>query len=279
MESGKYFCYNGKLMLSGTLIISADNRSFRFGDGFFETMKMVQGNIALGNYHFQRLLSSLEILKFKQPEYFTAEYLSTQIKKIVLKNKHEELSRIRLTIFRGDGGLYDYENNFPNYVIQTWSLDVQKATLKKKGLIADIYTKAKKTCDDFSHIKSNNYLPYAMAAMWAQENKLDEAIILNSYNRIAEATIANLFIVKNGIIKTPALSEGCVNGVMRRYVIECLKKENIPFEETTIETDEIAEANELFVTNAVQGIKWIRQCNNYHYTSELTKYLNNKFSL
>ena len=279
MESGKYFCYNGELIPSGKLIISADNRSFRFGDGFFETMKMINVNVALIKYHLERLFSSLTLLKFETPGYFTADYLSTEIKKTALKNKQDAASRIRLTIFRGDGGLYDYENNLPNYIIQTWSLEANKTSTNTQGLVAGIYTKARKTCDDFSHIKSNNYLPYVMAAMWSKENKFDEALILNNYNRIAEATIANLFIVKNGVIKTPALSEGCVAGVMRRYLIECLKKENIPVEETTIETDEIADANELFVTNAVRGIRWIKQCNNYHFSSELSQYLHNKFSL
>ena len=94
-----------------------------------------------------------------------------------------------------------------------------------------------------------------MAALWAKENKMDDAIILNNYNRIAEATIANIIFSKNGKIKTPALSEGCINGVMRRYLVNCIQKENIPFEEGKIEADEIAEANELFVTNAMNGIK------------------------
>ncbi|HEY2727875.1 MAG TPA: aminotransferase class IV [Parafilimonas sp.] len=279
MESGKYFLYNEKIFTKGKLIISADNRSFRFGDGFFETMKMIKGNIVLSDYHFQRLLSSLQLLKFEKPDYFNTAYLLNQTKKIALKNQHSESARIRLIVFRSDGGLYDYENNFPNYIIQTWKSDPQISTLNKKGLITGIYNKARKTCDDFSHIKSNNYLPYVMAAMWAKENKMDDALILNNYNRIAEATIANLFIVKNGKIKTPVLSEGCVNGVMRRFLIECLQKENIPFEETQIETDEIAEANELFLTNAVQGIKWVKKCDKYNYSSELAEYLYNKFLL
>jgi aminodeoxychorismate lyase len=277
MESGNHFIYNGKLLLSGKLIISADNRSFRFGDGFFETMKMTNGNIALSNYHFERLFSSLALLKFERPDYFTTDYLSTQIKKIAVKNKHESLARIRLTIFRGNGGLYDYENNFPNYIIQTWKPDAQNSSFNKKGLITGIYTKARKSCDDFSHIKSNNFLPYTMAALWAKENKLDDAIILNNYNRIAEATIANLFMVQNGKIKTPALSEGCINGVMRRYLINCIQKENIPFEEGKIEANEIEEANELFLTNAMNGIKWIKQCDKYNYTFTLAEYLHNKF--
>jgi len=273
MESGKHFIYNDKLHHTGALIISADNRSFRFGDGFFETMKMLEGNIVLSRYHFERLFSSLQLLKFTRPDFFTVEYLSHQIQKLAEKNNHISSARVRLTIFRGDGGLYDVENSEPNFIIQTWKLNEAQSALNEKGLITNIYTKAKKTCDDFSHIKTNNFLPYVMAAMWAKENKLDDAIVLNSYNRIADASIANIFLVKDGKVKTPALSEGCIGGVMRRHMIVCLRKENIPFEETKIDTAEIAQANEIFITNAVQGIRWIEQCGNYHYSNELSKYL------
>ncbi|MEO8713300.1 MAG: aminotransferase class IV, partial [Parafilimonas sp.] len=124
-----------------------------------------------------------------------------------------------------------------------------------------------------------NFLPYIMAAMWAKENKLDDAIILNNYSRIAETTIANIFLVKDGKIKTSALSEGCVAGVMRRYMSECLKKENIPYEETQMHTDELADANEVFITNAVQGIRWIKQCGKNNYNFKLAEYLHRTFLL
>lgn len=276
MESGKYLLYNDEMIVSGTAIITADNRSFRFGDGFFETMKLVDGEIALNKYHFERLFASLEAFQFEIPEHFTAAYLLEQIKKLAAKNGHQ-LARIRLTIFRGDGGLYDYENNIPNYIIQTWPLNPSVLQLNKKGLVTGIYTKARKACDDFSHIKTNNFLPYIMGALWAKENKLNDAIILNNFNRIADATIANIFLVNDGKIKTPALSEGCVSGVMRRFLIECIKKENIPLEETAIPVDALTEANELFITNAVQGIKWISRCESNSYQSQLAGYLHNKF--
>lgn len=273
METGNHFLYNGKFYKTGKLIISADNRSFRFGDGLFETMLMHNENIPLLKYHFERLFTSLHLLKFELPGYFTALYLSEQIKKTAQKNQHEKLARIRVTVFRGDGSLYEYENNFPNYIIQTWQPQADVLKYNKKGLAIDVYTKARKTCDDFSHIKSNNYLPYLMAALWAKENKLDDAIILNTYNRIADATIANIFLVKDGKIKTPALSEGCVSGVMRKFLLQLLLKENIPYEETKIYTDEIAEADELFLTNAVSGMRWIRQCGNHHYKNALVMFL------
>jgi branched-subunit amino acid aminotransferase/4-amino-4-deoxychorismate lyase len=277
MNTAPYFCYNGKLLRTGKLIISADNRSFRYGDGFFETMKMIDGSIVLNNYHFERLFSSLYILKFEKPSYFTDAYLEEQIKNLAAKNNHRQLARLRLTIFRGDGGLYDCENHAPNYIIQTWELDEQVLQLNENGLVTDIYKDAKKCCDAFSHIKSNNYLPYTMAALWAKENKLNDAFLLNNFNRLADATIANIFIVKDGKVKTPALSEGCVGGVMRRYLLTCMRKENIPVEEIKIEDEEVYEANEIFLTNSVYGIRWIKQCGKNNYHLQLARYLHENF--
>lgn len=276
METGKYFLHNNKMMASGKAILTADNRSFRFGDGFFETMRLTDGEIALSHYHFERLFSSLQVLQFDVSPHFTAAYFLEQIKTLAAKNNHQKSARVRLTFFRSDGGLYDAADNLPNYIIQTWPLKTE-ARLNDKGLKSGIYTKARKTCDDFSHIKTNNFLPYIMGALWATQNKLDEAVILNNYNRVADATIANIFLVKDGKIQTPALSEGCIGGVMRRYLIDCIKKEGLPFEETSITVDALAEANEFFITNAVRGINWVAQCGKHNYSNRLAAYLYDKF--
>ncbi|MFT4156190.1 aminotransferase class IV [Parafilimonas sp.] len=277
MEDGKYFFYNNKLVASGKAILTADNRSFRFGDGLFETMRLTDGEIALSRYHFERLFSSLQSFRFDVPSYFTAAFLAEEIKKLAGKNEHQKLARIRLTVFRSDGSLYDFENNLPNYIIQTWTLNNSALLFNDKGLATGIYTKARKTCDDFSHIKTNNFLPYTMGALWAKENKLDDAIILNNNNRVADATIANIFLMRDGKIETPALSEGCISGVMRRFLIDCIKKEGLPFNETAITTDALAEAHELFITNAVRGINWIAQCDKQSYDNQLSEYLYNRF--
>lgn len=277
MENGNYFCYNGKILKTGKLILSADNRSFRYGDGFFETIKMVNGNIALKDYHFERLFSSLQILKFKQPSYFNDDYISEQIKNLAIKNNHLQLARIRITIFGGETALYEDDKRKPNYIIQSWQLNPETLKLNENGLVTDIYKDARKSCDAFSHIKSNNYLPYVMAAIWTKENKLNDVFLLNNYNRISDATIANIFIVKNGKIKTPALSEGCIAGVMRRHLIKCIHHENIPFEEGQIEAKELMEAHEIFLTNSIRGIRWVKQCSNSNYTNQLAKYLSEKF--
>lgn len=270
MPGQEYLYYNGKTYRSDKLLISPNNRSFRYGDGFFETMKMVNGKIALADYHFERLFQSLELLQFDKQALFTKDHLEQAITALAVKNNHRKFARIRLTLFRGDGGLHDAVNNTPNYLIQTWQLNPAIKDFNVNGLVTGIFTKAKKACDAYSHLKSNNYLSYAMAALWAKEQHLNDAILLNTNNAIADATIANIFIVKDGVIKTPALTEGCVAGVMRRHLLQCLRTENIPIEETNISVDELLQAAELFFTNSVYGIKWVRQCNESNYTNQLS---------
>jgi branched-subunit amino acid aminotransferase/4-amino-4-deoxychorismate lyase len=279
MKDAEFLSYDGRISKTGKPLISPDNRSFRYGDGFFETMKMIDGKIILEDYHFERLFISLELMKFQKPAHFTPGYLRDQVAALAQKNNHQKLARIRLTIFRGEGGLYDVTDHFPHHLIQTWGQDPVINTLNENGLILGIFKEARKVCDHFSHIKNNNYLAYTMAALWAKEQKLNDALLLNSHDRIADATIANIFIVKDGMIKTPAISEGCVSGVMRRHLLQSLRKENMPVEETQLTMEEVLQASEIFLTNAIYGIKWVKQLGDSGYTNQLSSLLHKKMVL
>jgi len=279
MGEASFLFYNGKITKTGKPLISADNRSFRYGDGFFETMKMIDGKIILADHHFERLFASLKLMQFQQPVYFTRQYLEEQISLLAEKNFHYKLARIRLTIFRGDGGLYDADDHFPHHLIQTWQLNPANNVFNENGLVTGIFKNARKVCDDYSHIKNNNYLANAMAALWVKQERLNDALLQNPYGRIADATIANVFIVKNGMVKTPALTEGAVNGVMRKYLLECLRKENMDAAEANIHLDDIENADEIFLTNAIYGMRWVKQCGDKKYTNQLSSGLYKKFVL
>jgi branched-chain amino acid aminotransferase len=111
-----------------------------------------------------------------------------------------------------------------------------------------------------------------LAALWAQQRNYNEAIILNSHNRIAETTIANLFLIaKNGCIKTPSLQEGCIAGVMRRHVLEVFKNAAFVVEEIQIEWEDIVQAEELFITNTQKGIQSIQYCEGRLYPQNFAK--------
>ena len=272
-----YLIFNGELHSSDAHILTANNRSFKYGDGCFETMKMINGNIIFEDLHFERLFSSLQTMQFEKPDSFTKNYFLQQIQALVDKNNHQSLSRIRINIFRGDGGLYDATHQ-PNYIIQSWAL-LQFPAYNEEGLSIDIYKEARKTFDAFSRIKSNNYLPYTMAALWCRKNNFDDALVMNCYDRISEATTSNIFIVNGGKIKTPALWEGCIAGVTRRYLLQCFANENIACEEGKITIDDVMSADEIFLTNTGWLIQWVKQCGDKIYTNPTSTFLYQQFIL
>lgn len=270
-----YYNLDGKIFLEGENNISVNNRSFRYGDGFFETIKLMDGCIQLRELHFSRISNSLKTLGFVATKHFSFENLEKKVLELAIKNNHQHLGRIRITFFREDAGLFEVTNFHPHILIQSFQLSDTVNELNENGLVIDVYPLAKKSCDIFSNIKSNNYLQYAMAALWAKENKLNDALLLNTNNKIADSTIANVFIIRNNEIKTPALTEGCVNGVMRKHIIETLKHNSIRVVETIVNIEDIASADEIFLTNAIKGIMWVRQFGNNHYANFETRKIYN----
>ena len=277
MSSTDFLFLDGHLVRQDKANLSVNNRSFRYGDGCFETIRVVNGQIKLASLHFERLFTSIDALKFNKPSYMNAEWLQKNILEVVHKNGHQKLARVRVMIFRGDGGLYDPENHFPHHLIQSFELGEATQDLNQNGLTLGIYAAAKKSSDHFSMIKANSYLPYIMAALWAKENNLNDAILLNHAGGIADTTIANLFIIKDGTIKTPAITEGPVAGVMRRHLIKTLRAHDYEVQETTVTVADVLEASEVFLTSAIHGIKWVKQIDNSQYNNSLIPVLYKEF--
>ena len=255
--NGQFFIYNDKFYSNNSPIVSPGNRGLRYGDGLFETMKSVNGKIINAAFHLERLFSGLLLLQFDIPKHFTEDFILKKITEVCNKNQHNKQARIRLMIFRGNGGIFDPENHLPNYIIESWEL-AGTDTLNENGLIIDIFPDAKKSCDYFSNIKSNNYLPYAMAALYARKNNLNDCMMLNSFGRICDSVIANVFMIKEDAIYTPPLSEGCVAGTMRRWMLEKFELENYHVSEKSLTTEELLQADELFLTTAIYHIKWVK---------------------
>jgi branched-chain amino acid aminotransferase len=264
----KSICFNGKIVSAEEPVLLVSNRGYRYGDGLFETMKVVNGKIALSAFHFERLFAGLSLLKLETPELFTKEKLQQEIISLCKKNNCEKLARIRLSVFRGNGGLYD-EGKAAQYTIECWPLNESINKLNANGLVIGFCSDARKSCDKFSNLKSANFLPYSIAAQCAEENKWNDCLVLNTAGNIADSTIANLFIIKDGILFTPPLTEGCINGVMRRFLKDKLQVMGYDLREEPLTVQDIEAADEIFLTNAIKGISWVKQFNN-------TVYPNNK---
>jgi branched-chain amino acid aminotransferase len=160
-------CLNGKIVPGDQPVLMVDNRSYRYGDGIFETMKVVNKKIALETLHFERFFSSLALMGFKLPALITAGKLREQVLALCEKNKCVSLARVRLSVFSGNGGIFESQDDF-QYIIECRPLSAPMNQLNENGLVIDIFPEARKSCDKFSNLKSANYLPYVMAARYAK---------------------------------------------------------------------------------------------------------------
>lgn len=256
-----YLVHNGKIADDSVPVAGADCRGLRFGDGVFETLKFQHGKLILAEEHLARLWHGLDLLKFDVPALLTRERILQETMRLLDKNRKLH-ARVRWTFFRGDGGLYDPVNRQPQYLIQTWDLPGTTAALNSNGLRICLYEEARKSCDRFSNLKHNNFLPYFMGALYAREQHCNDALILNQYDRLCDSTIANLFLIRKQTIITPALSEGCVAGIMRSFLISELRKAGFQVEEIPIQPDELLHAEEAFLSNSIYNMKWISHYGN-----------------
>jgi len=266
---GIFFTYNNIDYKQGEPVVNVDSRGLKYGDGLFETMLLDKGKIQLADLHFDRLYMGLRLLHFEVPTHFTKEKLTEKILHLCKKNDHHSLARVRITIFRGNGGLFDVGNHYPNFIIET--NDIEYAIeLNLNGLMLDVYPDAKKAIDNFSNIKSNNFQPYFMAALHAQKLKVNDCLVLNHLERICDTTIANIFIIKDDIIYTPPLSEGCIAGVMRRFILENLSGD-FKITEKPLNIDAIKSADEVFLSNSIKRIRWVKEFRQSHYSNIIIK--------
>lgn len=257
-----FVCLNGKILPASEPMLTIQNRGYKWGDGVFETMKVYKGNILLAGLHFERLFLSLKLLLIDTS--LKKEYLTERILHLCGKNNCIELARVRLAVYRDETGQAGYS-------IEALPLTPDVMKWSPKGLHLTIYPLARKPGDVFANLKSANFLPYVMASLYAGQNSCDDALVLNSGNTIADSSRANLFLFKNDEMVTPALHHGCVNGVMRQFVLDSCKKQGIIVHQDKITETDLLEADEVFLTNAIQGIRWVKRFRDKEYGFEKTK--------
>ncbi len=257
----RYVNLNGKIIEADNATVSADNRAFRYGYGLFETMLIKDGKIALAQYHWERLQGGLKALRLELPKLLTIAILEEEVLKTVRKNKLEQLCRVRLQLYADDGGLFDGKTQKPKYIIECYPLEEQIYKLNETGLVMGFAQGLTKANDSTANCKTTNALVYALAAQQAKENKWNDALVLNAEGNIIETTIANIFWIKDKVIYTPPLSEGCISGVMRRYITEHAEVTEQPL---TIGC--LKHADGVFISNAIRRIKWVAATGDYTYS-------------
>ena len=248
---------NGTL-IENTPFISSENRGYKYGDALFETIKVVYGKILFWEDHYFRLMSSMRIMRMAIPMNFTMEFLEEELLKTINVNDLAKSSvRVRLNVDRGEGGKYLPKEKTINYSIIVEKADSDFYTLPKTAeYTVDLYKDYFVAPGLLSTLKTNNKAINVLGSIYAEENELDNCLVLNTNKSVVEALNGNLFLVVGEHIKTPPIDDGCLKGIMRKQIIEVIVNSgDYVVEETSISPFELQKADELFITNVIVGIQ------------------------
>jgi branched-chain amino acid aminotransferase len=255
---------------------SFDNRAFKYGDGGFETIRVIDGKPVHVSLHFDRLMRTLKVLGINLPLGFNEPAFLESLQKVIAVNSISEGGRIRYTYFRSGGGKYSPESNDLESFIEIESLENNQYELNKKGLTCEVCDQVTLNYHQFSAYKTLNSLPYVMASRYMAEKNLDNVLLLNENKRIVEFANANIFLVKGNSVFTPPISEGCIDGVMREVILDYLKHHNFKVYEDPIHVNALQQAEEVIACNSIVGIQWISAIGSKRYLNNQLKDIFNK---
>ncbi|MEP3209752.1 MAG: aminotransferase class IV [Maribacter sp.] len=272
--------FNGKLLPQSENFLNHENRGLRYGDALFEAIRVSGDKIFFWEAHYLRLMASMRILRMEIPMEFTMEFLEKEILKTIASNGLKNSSaRIRLTVFRNNGGLYLPETNEISYCIEAKVLPspfyvLEEATYEVE-LFKDFYVNA----DMLSTLKTNNKIINVVGSVFARENDYDNCILLNQNKQVVEFLNGNIFMVNGTTITTPPLQDGCLNGILRKQLIELLAKlPNYELKEISISPFDLQKADELLLTNSILGIRAVTKYRKKEFTNVVAKDLIGKLN-
>ena len=265
--------FNGTIVSKDTNILT-QNRAFLYGDAVFETVKISNGSVLFLEDHYFRLMASMRIVRMEIPMNFTMEYFEQELLSAVTANNCLEAGRARITVYRNEGGYYLPQTRSVSYLIHATPLENSLYTVGKKEYEVDLYKDFYVAKQLLSTIKSTNRILNTTASIFAHENGLDNCLILNDTKNVIEAIQGNLFMVVGNKLISPPVSEGCLNGVMRKQILALAKKiPTIEVEETPISPFDLQKADELFITNVIQGIQSITKYRKKNFKTSLAESL------
>ena len=250
--------FNGELLSENSTFLNQENRGFRYGDSLFETIKVVNQKIYFWEDHYLRLMASMRILRMQIPMSFTMEYLESQILETIISSALENSPvRIRLTIFRNNGGLYHPKTNEVSFIIEAKKLENPFFILNAENYEIELFKDFYVNPDMLSTLKTNNRIINVVGSIYAKENNYQNCILLNNQKMVVEA----------------------LNGILRKKIIEIVGKlDTYTIEETTISPFELQKADELFITNAIVGIQPVTKYRKKNYATSVAKDLLGKLN-
>ncbi|APG59684.1 aminotransferase class IV [Christiangramia salexigens] len=272
---------DGKIIRDENAKLSVLNRGFAYGDSVFETIRVISGKIMFWEDHYFRLMASMRIMRMEIPSNFSPEFLEEEIKAIIEANGLENSpARIRFAVYRQHGGYYTPATREVGYVVTAEPMEDSFYVLNDDAYEIELFKDHYVNSGLLSTIKSNNRAVNVLGSIYARENSYANCLILNEKKSVVEALNGNIFLVKGKVIKTPPISDGAINGIIRKQLLNILKKtEDYTLEEASISPFELQKADELFLTNVAQGIQPISKYRKKEFKNDVAKVLLSKLNV
>lgn len=276
---------NGILQEVEATKVSPHNRALLYGDGVFETIRAVNGKLLFWEDHYFRLMASMRILRMEIPMSFTPDFIEAELQKTIeASGLSNTAARVRITVYREGEGTYLPEKNDVGFYAFANELSSPFYTLSDDPYEVELYKDHYVNAGILSTLKTTNKVLHVTGSIFAKENGYDNCLLINTNKNVAEALQGNLFLVKGNTIKTPPLEDGCLRGIIRKQLLAIIsQKKEYELQEASISPFELQKADELFITNSIQGIQSITKYRKKTYkrdvAGELLKLLNVKARL
>ncbi len=272
--------WNGEIIPASAPVFKEGNRAFRYGDCLFETIRTLGSSINFWEDHYLRLMASMRILRMEIPLNYTMEFLSSQILKLLESKKlNDGAARVRLAVMRQDGGLYSPDSNLVSFIISAEPLQDPFFIMDEAPYVVDLFKEHYISTGLLANLKTNNRILNVVGSVYAKESDMDNLLLLNQNKNVVEALSGNVFLVKDNMISTPPLEDGCIDGIVRKQLIEiCKTSSDMEIKEVSISPFELQKADELFITNAIQGIQPVSQYRRKKYGNDVARKLLGKLN-
>jgi branched-chain amino acid aminotransferase len=248
--------YNGQIIDDKEFYLNVNNRGLLFGDALFETLRVVNGKLIFWEDHYLSLMSAMRILRMEIPMSFTMEFLEGQILMLLPEEQKTRSAKIRITVFRKNGGLYTPESNDVSYIISADPLTNPYYILNEESYEVELFKDFTLSKNMLSNLKTNNRILNVVGSIYAKENGYQNCLMLNDSKSVAGALDGNIFLVKDNVLQTPPLGDGCIKGIIRKKILDILNKiDTYECLEESISPFELQQADELFITNSSNGIQ------------------------
>jgi branched-chain amino acid aminotransferase len=265
--------YQGDIIELKALPVQDVKRATMYGDAVFETIRMRDNKLLFVEDHYFRLMASMRILRMPIPMEFTPEFFVDEANRLA-----EEVAvtdgRLRLQVVRKSEGKYTPDdNNECVWWMELEELSSQDYTWTSKGLKVDLFKDHYIQPGLLSTLKSSNALPYVLAGIFAKENGFDAMLLVNDKKMLVEANAANVFVLKDNILKTAPLEDGPLRGVFRKNLIGWAKEIGLEIKEESINPFELQKADEIWITNTISGVQWVEKYRKRTYKGDKAKEL------